>query len=253
MHASAAAHSPSILRVFSVLLLATHTLFLWMFFSADSVAQLLVPGRPDLDMIAAARFAAQWKHGMAGNSPLYMPGFFAVGLVTWLWSIGRPLRGLVAEWLAILAIAFSLAAILAPLGAVHAIEAFERSFGLPDVAATARPSLGSMVLSTLTLFSWTAAIVCTQLSIRQRSVKPMALPVFLHYVLLVIRPWAINDFTTQWFGDTARGRPVAVLSLVAVPVLVGGLILYQLRREHLRPSEAGPSQESATCAPSRTR
>lgn len=243
MHASAAAHSPSTLRVFSILLLAAHTLFLWMFFSADSVAQMAALGRgsgpPDLDVgLVAGRFAAQWKHGMAGNSPLYMPGFFAVGLLTWLWSIGRPLRALVAEWVAILAIGFVLAAVLAPLGAVHAIESFERSSGLARVAAAPGPSLASLGVSTFTLFSWTAAIFCLQLSVERRSLKPMALPVALHYILLRMRPWAINDFTTQWFGDVSRGRPVAVLSLVAVPVLVTGLVIYQLRRENTAPTHA---------------
>ncbi len=176
---------------------------------------------------------------MAGNSPLYMPGFFAVGLLTWLWSIGRPLqRALVARWAAILAVGFVLAVALAPLGAVHVIESFEQSSELTRVAAAPGPSPASLGMSTFTLFCWTAAIFCLQLSVERRSIRPMALPVVLHCLLLRMRPWAINDFATQWLGDVSRGLPVAVLSLVAVPALVTGLVLYQLRRENMRPAHA---------------
>lgn len=241
MHASATAHSPQTLRVLTILLVGAHTLFLWMFFSADTVAQMAslgqVPSPAGADVgFIAGRFAAQWKHGMAGNSPLYMPGFFAVGLLTWLWSIGRPLRSLFARWFVILGIALVLAALLAPFGAVHAVDSFERASGLTPAGVAPRPALVTAVVSIFTLFSWTAAIFCAQLSIERRSIKPMALPVALHYVLLVVRPWAINDFTTQWARDVARGLPVAVLSLVAVPVLVTGLVLYQLRRETIEAS-----------------
>ena len=34
---------------------------------------------------------------MAGNSPLYMPGFFAVAIAIWFWCAGKSLPRMLAE------------------------------------------------------------------------------------------------------------------------------------------------------------
>lgn len=59
-----------------------------MFLAADSLEQLAASGAfgDAREAQAAFAFAASWRHGMAGNSPVYMPGFFAVAIAAWIWS-----------------------------------------------------------------------------------------------------------------------------------------------------------------------
>lgn len=234
MHGNDPGSSPPVLRAAIVLLLAAETLFLWMFFAADNVSRLGLHGRvsggagPQLT-IEASRFAAQWKHGMAGNSPLYMPGFFAVGFMLWVWAVGRPLRQLAAEWTVLTAAASVIAAGLAPLGGACAVRAFERAFAVDVVGPPPGFSPESVALSLFTLFTWTVTIVGLQVAIGRRSLAPLAAPALLYVLMLEMRPWALNDFTTQWIADLSRGNPVAVMSLVAIPVLLALLIGYQLR------------------------
>jgi hypothetical protein len=218
------------------LLLAADILFLWMFFAADSITLMVLDGRvsggtnPDL-ALAASRYAAQWKHGMAGNSPLYMPGFFAVGVPIWLWSIGRPLGRLTVEWIVVVTAATVVAAGLAPLGATRAIRAFEHAFGVTCVGAPLGFSPGGAALSLFTLFTWSVDLISLQLMITRRNLAPAIAPVLLNLVMVELRPWAVNDFTTQWIADLSHGNAVAVLSLLAVPASLGLLVRYQVRRE----------------------
>jgi hypothetical protein len=65
----------------SIALLGGTAFFLWMFLAVAPLESLGDSGGfsgTDLSRVAATsyRFAADWRHGMAGNSPLYMPGFF---------------------------------------------------------------------------------------------------------------------------------------------------------------------------------
>lgn len=203
MQEAVEARSTSTLQVITVLLLAAHTLFLWMFFAAESVEEMAahgqVSGYGGVDLyLVAGRFAARWRHGMAGNSPLYMPRFFAVGALTWIWSLGRPMRRLVPEGLAVMSIATVIAACLAPLGAVHAVRSFEQSTGFSCAGVAPGFTFVSAVASIYTLLTWSAGIICSQLSIARRSVKPMGVPIVLNVILLRLRPWAVNDYTTQW-------------------------------------------------------
>ena len=236
MHGDVPASSPSALRAITLLLLAADILFLWTFFAADSITQMVLAGRvsggtdPDL-ALAASRYAAQWKHGMAGNSPLYMPGFFAVGVPIWLWSIGRPLGRLAVEWIVVVIAATVVATVLAPLGATRAIASFEQAFGVACVGAPLGFSARGAALSLFTLFTWSVDLISLQLMISRRTLLPAIAPILLNLVMVELRPWAVNDFTTQWLADLARGDAVAVLSLLAVPASLALLVGYQLRRE----------------------
>src|ERR1700752_1928845 len=78
------------------------TLFLWMFFAASTLERTAdvggISGPPGRNARAVAyEFAAKWRHGMAGNSPIYMPGFFAAAVALWFWSAGKSLLRIVAE------------------------------------------------------------------------------------------------------------------------------------------------------------
>ena len=70
----------------SALMLVACILFLWMFFAAATLERTAdlggISAPPGREVrLLAYEYAARWRHGMAGNSPLYMPGFFAVGTV----------------------------------------------------------------------------------------------------------------------------------------------------------------------------
>ncbi len=229
-------HSGLFLQFLAVLLLGAQILFLWMFFSAESIEQLAVNDQvsgsrgPDIGFVAS-RFAARWKHGMAGNSPLYMPGFFAVGILTWLWTLGRPVWRVIPEWFVITAIAASIAACLAPFGAVRAVHSFVVFSGFTYSGSVPGFTLAGTAVSLYTLFTWCTGIYCVQLAITRRSMMPMGFPIVLNFLLLRLRPWAINNYTTQWTADVMSGQPVAIFSLLAVPASAFLLIVYQLRRE----------------------
>src|SRR5262245_47111812 len=84
------------------LALVACTLFLWMFFAASTLERTAdlggISGPPGRDARAVAyEFAAKWRHGMAGNSPIYMPGFFAAAVALWFWSAGKSLLRVIAE------------------------------------------------------------------------------------------------------------------------------------------------------------
>jgi hypothetical protein len=67
------------------LLTLADTAFLWMFLATDPLTQLAgeLGGRRELADDALG-FAAAWRHGMAGNSWVYLPGFSATAAAVWL-------------------------------------------------------------------------------------------------------------------------------------------------------------------------
>src|SRR5687768_10596337 len=84
------------------LALAACTFFLWMFSAAATLEHTAelggISASTGRDAHAIAyEFAARWRHGMAGNSPLYMPGFFVVAIATWFWCAGKNLMRTLVE------------------------------------------------------------------------------------------------------------------------------------------------------------
>src|SRR3954452_2707705 len=94
----------------AALLLVSKTLFLWMFFSVAPLERMADKGllfACGADArVTAYEFAARWRHGMASNSPLFMPGFFAVALACWFWSRRKSFRLIILEGALVLALAF---------------------------------------------------------------------------------------------------------------------------------------------------
>jgi hypothetical protein len=228
-----------ILPIVTLLLIAAQAHFLWMFFAAEAVPQAAAAAAADGTApgslaLEAARFAAQWKHGMTGNSPIYMPGFFAVGLLTWLWSLGRPLRRLAIEWVVLAAAATVVGAWLSPLGAARALRGFQEMHPVALPGLPAGFTTASAGVSLFTLLTWSAGIVCLQRSIARRSVAPMSAPLILNLLLVRLRPGAASEYTSRWVANLAEGDPVAIASLIAVPVLLALVISYQLRSEGVR-------------------
>ncbi len=218
-----------------------HVLFLWMYLAADNLermaSQHIIDGPAGTNALRAAYdHAAAWRHGMAGNSFLYLPGFFAAAAFTWVWSLGRPLRRLAIEGAVLVAAASAVAALAAPFGAARCLASFEQATGLHDMGVPAGFTAQGFGVALYTIFTWDAEMICCQLSIARRSVRLMWIPIALNMVLAQVRPWTVSDFTNQWLADLVRGEVVAVISAGAVPILAVFLVLYQLKTAKSIPS-----------------
>jgi hypothetical protein len=226
-------------------LVLAHVLFLWMYLSAESLERMarqgLVAGPAGMDIVRVAdQYAAAWRHGMAGNSWLYLPGFFLAAVSTWMWSLGRRLPSLAIEAVVLLTAAWAIAALLSPLGASSSLASFENAAGVHRMGAPPGFTVDGASLALYTIATWDVATICCQLSIARRSLRLMWIPIPLNIVLANVRPWTVSDFTSQWAADLADGKGAAVLSAAAVPLVAAFLVLYQLRPDGTpRPASTG--------------
>ena len=237
----------------AALTLAACTLFLWMFFAAatlERTAELggisAAPGREA--RAVAYQFAAKWRHGMAGNSPIYMPGFFAAAIAIWFWCGGRSLPRLLGEGAILIGAASVCAALLAPFGAPRILNDFVAQEGFTISHAASSGSWVAYAQGVYSLLTWASLIIASRLSIRWRSPTPLLVPVVLNLVLAFVRPWTVADFTSRWVGQAFEGEPVAVISLLLVPIAAGSMALvYALpvRRADRAPRLNGSNQKSS--------
>jgi hypothetical protein len=219
--------------MFTIALVAC-TFFLWMFFAAATLEQTAelgwISAPPGQDARAVAyEFAAKWRHGMARNSPLYMPGFFAVAIANWFWCAGKSLSRILAEGLLLLAAATVCAALLAPYAAPQLLASFvaQEKFSVSH----ASPS-GTWITSAQGVYSvltWSTVVIASRWSIRLRSLKPLLIPLGLNLVLAFVRPWTVADFTTRWLSQAVDGEPAALFSFLLVPMVSGFLAWVELR------------------------
>ena len=220
--------------VTSTLVLLACVFFLWMFFAAATLEHTAELGwispSPGRDARAVAyEFAARWRHGMAGNSPIYMPGFFAVGIAMWFWCAGKSLRRMIAEGLLLITIAAAVATILAPYTAPRILSDFVAQEG---VNVSRAPSSGTWVAwaqGVYSLLTWSTLIVASRWSIKLRSFKPLLVPLILNLILALVRPWTVADFTSQWATQALDGEPVAVISFMLIPIISGFMAWVELR------------------------
>jgi hypothetical protein len=257
MQRSASPHSRVARAALGLLLLAAQAYFLWTFFSAESIPLAAAHAQENGRIHATFRidpetFAAQWKHGMTGDSPIYMPGFFVVGLITWLWALGRPMRRLAVEWLFVTMVAAVLAYVAAPLGAVRAVGSYERAAGVSLAGPVPAFSAAAAAVALFTLVTWNIGIYCLQQAVARRSFVPMIIPVVLNLGLIRVRPGAFIGYTSRWLLNLSVGDPVAVVSVAAIPTLLAAAIAYQLRAEGNRIAGAPGPEDSDRCAPFRT-
>ena len=220
--------------VTSTLVLLASVFFLWMVFAASTLEQTAelgwISSSPARDARAGAyEFAARWRHGMAGNSPIYMPGFFAVAIATWFWCAGKNLRRMVAEGLLLLGAAAVCATLLAPYTAPRILSDFaaQEGFGISRA-----PSSGTWIAwaqGVYSLLTWSTVIIASRWSIKLKSFKPLLVPLVLNLVLASVRPWTVADFTTQWVRQAGDGEPVAVISFLLIPIISGFMAWVELR------------------------
>ena len=212
----------------SIFLLLAEALFLWMFLAAEPLELLvdrgLISGPQNVDPGAAAyQFAARWRHGMAGHSPLYMPGFFAVALTAWPWAMRRSIAQMAAESVPLLLGAFLAALIAQPYGAAMVVSRFEREFGAIAGEVPANTGVG-IVRALYTLLTFKIGIVTIQRMVAMRRLIFFVIPILMNGLLSQIRPWTVGDFTRYWFQRAVQCDFVAWLSLgIAV---VSGMAMF---------------------------
>jgi hypothetical protein len=223
-----------------ILLAATSCLFLWMFLAAASLEQraAAIGIAPDVRE-RAFDFAADWRHGMAGNSPLYMPGFFALAVAAWLWAGRRPVRRLAVEGGAVLAAALACAVVALAPDADVVVRAFVSSTGLhvPLADTATMPDLSAIAAGVHTAVAWMAFVCGCRLALGGRSWRPLLPAAGLAMALVCVRTWTVNDFTSLWIRRAADGDLTAAGSAFAVP-LVACLLMAVHRRDQRSHNEA---------------
>ena len=220
-------------------------LFLWMFFAAATLERtadlggISAPSGREVRALAY-EYAAQWRHGMAGNSPLYMPGFFAVAIATWFWCAGRSLSRILLEGAVILITASVCASMLAPLAAQAILDNFAAREGFTASHAAVSGTWVAYVQGIYSLVTWSSLIIASRFSVRYRSLKPLLVPLVLNLILALVRPWTVADFTSQWVRQTLDGEMNAVLSFLVVPILSGFMAWDEVRTARLRKAAEAP-------------
>ena len=219
----------------AALALAACILFLWMFFAASTLERTAdlggisaAPGPLDARALAY-EFAARWRHGMAGNSPLYMPGFFASAIAFWFWCAGRSLPRMLGEGAILIGVASVCAALLAPFAAPYILADFVAQKGVTVSHASSTGTWVNFAQGVYSLLTWSTVIIAARWSIRLRSLKPLLIPLALNLVLAVIRPWTVADFTSLWMQQTLDGETLAVISFLLIPIISGFMAWAELR------------------------
>lgn len=215
-------------------MLVTCIFFLWMFFAAATLERTADVGWISASAGRDARaiaydFAARWRHGMSGNSPLYMPGFFAVAIASWFWCNQKSLLRMLLEGLILLAVAAVCAAVLAPYAAARIVSDFKEQTGVSVSQVATAGTWIAWAQGVYSLLTWTTVIIASRWSIKLRTPKPLLIPLVLNFVLAFVRPWTVADFTSQWLKEAMDGKPTAVISLLLVPTLSAFLAWVELR------------------------
>lgn len=222
------------------LVIASQAAFLWMFVSADPLEQML-GSEP------ALRFAADWRHGMAGNAWLYMPGFFATAAALWLHRPGGDRRARLVNLLRLGAIAAALAAIGSRIGARMVASDYATVAAIDVTARLPLPSPIGIVRGLYTLATWSAFVLACRSALADRTWRPFLLPAVMTIGLALIRPWTVDDFTKLWIDRAAAGDPIACASAAAI-VVVAGLLgaTGQRSQSHSKPMWAAGTRRADT-------
>jgi hypothetical protein len=220
---------------------AAQALFLWMFFAAAPLEQLAASGAigaSDAIRGDAFSFAAAWRHGMASNSPLYMPGFFAVAWASWTFATFARRRD-VSLFAFGLAMGVGLALAFAPAGADRVIASYSAHSGIRFSGSVPLPSGVAIFSGVYTLLTWTAFVIGSRATLARRSLRPLLPVPFLTVVLVLVRPWTVDDFTSIWWQRVRDGQLVAIASVLLIP-LVAWLLASRVGRP--------PATASRSCA-----
>jgi len=202
-------------------LVAADALFLWMFLSVvqlEAIGQAARGASETWTARPVLQFVADWRHGMAGNSPLYMPGFFALAAAAWYWTRAQSLSRLLIHGVCALGAGACIAWLASPIGEAAATAAFERTFGV-NAARLSSPVWQAGLVGAYTAACWTVFVVASKKALVQRTFRPFAVVPIPYVALVFTRTWSVNGLLATWCVRAADGDPIAVGSFVAIPVL----------------------------------
>jgi hypothetical protein len=215
-----------------VALLGAAGFFLWMFLAAAPLETLAdtggLSGRAGADIVAEGyRVAADWRHGMAGNSPLYMPGFFALAVAAWFWaeSSRTSASRLIVEGGIILAASCVVARVCAGLATASVVAVCERMAGLTVVELWPAPPARAAAQGLYTAATWMVFVAASRRALARRSLVPLAGVPPMALLLALVRPWTADDFVALWIVRATAGDAVALGSAAAIPVVAASLVL----------------------------
>jgi hypothetical protein len=228
-----------IVRASTVLLLVVaDAVFLWMFLATDPLEQIAVALRHTHTTLAdaAVGFAAAWRHGMAGNSWIYMPGFFVTAAAVWLHS--RCARGAFATAdrvvAACAAIGLSLAA--SSLGASIVVNEFVAMTGA-DIGGRVPPSSWIGTFRGLyTLTTWSVFVLACRAALVRHTFRPFIAVAVLTAGLVFVRTWTVDDFVAHWSDGVTTGSGPALASFALIFV-VSALLVAVERSAQPQPRE----------------
>jgi hypothetical protein len=227
--------------------LCAETLFLWMFLAVAPLEQLADTGLIPVDKREVYRFAADWRHGMAGNAPLFMPGFLVIAATAWYAVAQQSIAKLAWSLTATLGLALVLAWLAAPIGGAIVLADFARAFGRSPIETVPAPAFTAVLAGVYTAFTWTTFVVASRYALRRRSVRPLAPVALLGIILAFARPWTVGDFTTLWTTRAATADPTATGSLLATIALGVTLALTERRPQpHLTHTAASTLRIAGT-------
>jgi hypothetical protein len=205
------------------------TFFLWMFFTAGSLERLaeldLISGPPGTDVKHLAfAFAARWRHGMTSGWLLYMPGFFVTAIAVWFWVYGLTWRKIIAEYAVMMGLAVVVALLFSPASHSFIVAAFQQQTGLRCEAQDLTVAGRVLGQGLFTLINWSLFVGACQVCLVRKSFRPLWLPAGLSLVLVLIRPFTVDEFTSFWLQQILQGEVVAIVSALLIPLLSAGFV-----------------------------
>lgn len=233
------------------LLIVADGTFLWMFLATDPLTRLAAEFRHTCggSADAALRFAADWRHGMAGNSWVYMPGFFVTASAVWLHARHVPAAN--ARWERIGAglVALVLAVNGAAAGSAFVVQGFIETTGIHVTNAPPAPSWAGAFSGVYTLVTWSVFVLACRRALVTRTFRPFLTPALLAAGLVVLRPWTVDDFVADWATGIVSGSAPALVSLALVFTLAALLTAAegpQRSHNHAPPSCARAYRRAAS-------
>jgi hypothetical protein len=213
-------------------LVAADTFFLWMFFAADGISAMAARG----EVAAASRaVAVEWRHGMIGGWPFYMPGFFGLTMAIAWWSRSGPWRRLLLARIAALVAAAIIAAWLTPL----AIPWIERlAVDRVGTGALKTPVLtwSTVARGWFTVGAWSVFVSLGVFAVQRRRPAALlgAIPGFV--TLHLTRSGEAGALAQSWATRAGAGELEAWLTLALIPVTAWGVVVLALSGRKASPA-----------------